>query len=633
MEAQTNSHSPSLLGVLRGIRTAPMICPHPSPDHFTDARRRMTDTFLTRFYERLKRFREAFEVYEADCLTLGKILEERLKQCELMQKEREEKLEALPLQLKFNVGGQEIETTKTTLLKNPSLLTEMLISGKWKPDDKGYYFIDRDAKKFESVLDYLQSGGEVKRKIQDELDFFWIVPEEEDERRKRRRMGDAADPIIQDKIESLLRTKWRDTEREIALVKKETNRIDEIMNTTRENVKKAEKYVEEQEEKVKLNVRGKKYITTKKTLRKGGEESVLAALASGRWTEGAEGHPIDRNSRAFARVLDYLRTGSREIAWKVTEELDYFGIADPITTWRGWKHRSNRKTWTMDTTRAATLTGHRSCIDTVYSMKNGQIASGSEDGMVKIWNPDGKCTATLSGHRCWIRCIVELRNGQLATGSTDKAVKIWDLDGRCTATLSGHTDSVISVTELCNGQIASGSKDETVKIWTLDGTCTVTIYGHSGSVFSVAGLSNGQLASGSADKTVKVWKLDGTCVTTFSGHKAPVRSIAELSNGQIVSGGGGDTLKIWTLDGQCTATLVGHTDSIFSVTGLSNGQLASGSADQTVKVWNIDGTCAATLSGHSGSVYSVAELSDGRIASGSSDNTLRIWSWHPFLIF
>ena len=52
----------------------------------------------------------------------------------------------------------------------------------------------------------------------------------------------------------------------------------------------AQEYIEELRETVQLDVRGKRYMTTKKTLQKGGESSMLSALASGRWkAETAEG--------------------------------------------------------------------------------------------------------------------------------------------------------------------------------------------------------------------------------------------------------------------------------------------------------------------------------------------------------
>ena len=76
----------------------------------------------------------------------------------------------------------------------------------------------------------------------------------------------------------------------------------------------------------------------------------------------------------------------------------------------------------------------------------------------------------LQGHTSPVFSVIELRNGKLATGSQDSTIRIWDLDksegdeGYC-GLLEGHEFSVESVVELRNGKLASGSKDETIRIW------------------------------------------------------------------------------------------------------------------------------------------------------------------------
>jgi hypothetical protein len=63
------------------------------------------------------------------------------------------------------------------------------------------------------------------------------------------------------------------------------------------------------ESKVKLNVGGKIFVTTLTTLQRE-PDSVLASIASGRWTPSAADGAffIDRNPRVFECILDYLRS-------------------------------------------------------------------------------------------------------------------------------------------------------------------------------------------------------------------------------------------------------------------------------------------------------------------------------------
>jgi len=64
--------------------------------------------------------------------------------------------------VKLNVGGRKFMTTLNTLSCNgtqENFLTA-LVSGKWRADrdSKGYYFVDRNGKYFEPILDFLRTG-------------------------------------------------------------------------------------------------------------------------------------------------------------------------------------------------------------------------------------------------------------------------------------------------------------------------------------------------------------------------------------------------------------------------------------------------------------------------------------------
>eukprot|EP01083_Nonionella_stella_P078632 215280_1 len=81
--------------------------------------------------------------------------------------------------IKLNVGGVKYVTTKTTLLKSGYFVA--LLSGNFAVDldDEGAYFIDRNGKYFEYILDYMRSGctvipSEYKTIVQIESDFFQI---------------------------------------------------------------------------------------------------------------------------------------------------------------------------------------------------------------------------------------------------------------------------------------------------------------------------------------------------------------------------------------------------------------------------------------------------------------------------
>jgi len=242
---------------------------------------------------------------------------------------------------------------------------------------------------------------------------------------------------------------------------------------------------------------------------------------------------------------------------------------------------------------------------------------------------------TLRGHTDSVWLAVFSPDGQhLASGSNDGTIRIWNVaTGQCLQTWNGHT-GILSVAFSPDGQhLASGSGDGTIRIWNVaTGQCLQTWNGHAGTVFSVAFSPDGQhLASGSLDETIRIWNVTtGQCLQTWNGHTDSVFSVAFSPDGQHLASGSTDkTIRIWNVaTGQCLQTWNGHTDSVYSVKFSPDGQhLASGSGDGTIRIWNVTtGQCLQTWNGHTGSVYSVTFSPDGQhLASGSRDKTIRIW--------
>ena len=128
-------------------------------------------------------------------------------------------------------------------------------------------------------------------------------------------------------------------------------------------------------------------------------------------------------------------------------------------------------------------------------------------------------------HTSPVNCLLLLRDGRLASGSDDKSIKIWIVAKRiCILTLLGHTDSVLSfaATEKC--ELISSSRDNTIKMWNLtSGQCLKTLCEDATWIDTFL---NEFLVSASMDNTIKVWNLDsGTCVHTFLTQQSGVNSM------------------------------------------------------------------------------------------------------------
>ena len=55
----------------------------------------------------------------------------------------------------------------------------------------------------------------------------------------------------------------------------------------------------------------------------------------------------------------------------------------------------------------------------VAALKGGRLASGSENGRIRLWNlADGKLLAKLEGHTAGVLCLAELAGDRLASGGS-----------------------------------------------------------------------------------------------------------------------------------------------------------------------------------------------------------------------
>jgi WD40 repeat protein/serine/threonine protein kinase len=366
---------------------------------------------------------------------------------------------------------------------------------------------------------------------------------------------------------------------------------------------------------------------------------------------------LDREQDTLERERQnayYQRIALAEREWTANNLSRYDRLLDECPeNLRGWEwHYLKRKRYNT----LAPLRHDAAVLCAAISPDGRRIASGSQDGVVKIWDSQtGRNLASFAAHQDHVRRVGFSPDGRrLATASWDKSVKIWDMQAldqdRSAAPLLTlkHAGAVSSVVFSPDGQrLASGGGREVkgageVRLWdATTGTPVGALAGHSGGVYGVAFSPDGQrLASANADKTIRIWNAHtGQEQLTFRGHTQPVWCVAFSPDGRRLASGSGDTdgtvgeLKIWDAQtGQEEFTLRGHTMVVFCVAFSPDGKrLASGSRDQTVKLWDVTtGQEALTLHGHLSNVRTVMFSPDGRrMISACHDGRIRIWDATP----
>ena len=249
--------------------------------------------------------------------------------------------------------------------------------------------------------------------------------------------------------------------------------------------------------------------------------------------------------------------------------------------------------------------------DMSFSPDGTALASGSDDGTVKLWDvTTHENIATLQGHTNWVYSVSFSPDGAtLASGSWDGTIKLWDVaTHENIATLQRPLENwSLPMSFSPDGTVlASGAADGTVKLWDVATHENIaTLQGHLEDSFILVSFSpdSTTLASGSSDGTVKLWDVaTHENIATLEGHTDYVSSVSFSPDGTTLASGSSDgTVKLWDVATRTNiATLEGHTDYVSSVSFSPDGTtLASASDDGIIKLWDVEThENIATLQGH-----------------------------------
>ncbi|MCJ1437000.1 hypothetical protein MMC27_006383 [Xylographa pallens] len=158
----------------------------------------------------------------------------------------------------------------------------------------------------------------------------------------------------------------------------------------------------------------------------------------------------------------------------------------------------------------AVLEGHEGSVWGVLAYDKDTVITACADKLIRIFSPTGKLLKTLRGNKDVVRALCRVPKGhssraEIASASNEGVIRLWQLNGRQVGELLGHESFIYSLVSLPNGELVSSGEDRTVRVWR-GMECIQTITHPAISVWGVAVCAeNGDIVSGASDRIVRVF--------------------------------------------------------------------------------------------------------------------------------
>jgi WD40 repeat protein len=320
----------------------------------------------------------------------------------------------------------------------------------------------------------------------------------------------------------------------------------------------------------------------------------------------------------------------------------------------------------------------------VFSPDGRWIATGSQNGEVRVWNVDrltifhrtNESDLTFDAGSLIRKVIFSRDSRRVAAIAEDGSARVWSVDGDNDPLLLGYHDGpVLDAAFSPDGaRLATASSDSTIRIWETSPTTEPTVADvHHGPIARVQFDSAAdRVLTQTRDGIVWLWRAEGAGYVEIDHLDTPVRSaslnvrgtyaavvtkdrsitvfdtnarrslpaLAASSSMFRLASVNGDATAIVTISGEnlvqlwrrspqeATLALHGHEGVVNSARFSADGQhIVTTGQDQTVRVWRTDGAGEpAVFRGHQSAVTDAWFSPDGRfVVSVSVDATARVW--------
>ena len=231
---------------------------------------------------------------------------------------------------------------------------------------------------------------------------------------------------------------------------------------------------------------------------------------------------------------------------------------------------------------------HKGRINVLIKLKDGRLASGGQDKLIKIWDINKKeSLMTLEGHKSMIWALNEIKGNKLISGGSDKRALIWDLNEKKLDFELYNDKEITVVLQLKNGKVLVCSENN-LCLFDLDSRQKLTSIEVNTGIWCIKELIDGTVAIGQGNGDVSILEVGNEIENKFvlKGHNKAINSIIQLENKKLITAGDENNMILWDLsDPEGKYFIEGHTNKVTGMALLEGNKFVSVSQDKTLKVW------------------------------------------------